>query len=64
MAEKRTPVSLVRVDLECEACEEGTMKRTGVMLTSNPPQYEHACDKCGTKLNSVVGYPHYSYEEI
>lgn len=31
----------------CEKCKEGTMKDTGKVLLSDPPQNVYKCDNCG-----------------
>lgn len=39
---------LKRVGYVCPKCGQGAMKLDeGIVLTSNPPQYRHQCDKCG-----------------
>ena len=39
---------LKRVGYVCPKCGQGTMKLDeGIVLTSNPPQYQYQCDKCG-----------------
>lgn len=44
MSEIRTPVTAVEVDWLCEKEDCGQpMRPTGTVLTSNPPQYVHAC---------------------
>ena len=39
---------LKRVGYVCPKCGKGTMKLDEcIVLTSNPPQYQYQCDKCG-----------------
>jgi predicted RNA-binding Zn-ribbon protein involved in translation (DUF1610 family) len=57
MSEKQTPVQTVVVDYVCDSCGEGHMLPTGITLTSNPPQYPHKCDKCGTQDVFLTRYP-------
>ena len=39
---------LKRVGYVCPKCGQGTMKLDeGIVLASNPPQYQYQCDKCG-----------------
>lgn len=66
MAEKRTEVRTFMVRLMCDKCGEGEMKQTGVQLLSNPPQYPHRCDKCGSETTIRGGktYPRIEYEEV
>jgi len=52
-----TETVLVRMMCECG----GEMKPTGVCLTSNPPQYPHVCNKCGTNVTYYVTYPEIRY---
>jgi hypothetical protein len=48
----------------CDSCQEGMMKPTGTALMSNPPQYQHKCDKCGHITSFFVSYPVMEYREI
>lgn len=62
MAETFTPVRPVSVDYECDKCHNGHMRSTGVMLTSDPPQYPHECDECGHAQTFDRMYPYVYYE--
>ncbi len=39
-------VSLKTMDI-CPSCKEGTLWYTGGMALSNPPMFQHQCNKCG-----------------
>lgn len=41
----------------------GEMKPGYYVLTSNPPQYPHVCDRCGRSETYLVCYPEVRYEE-
>ena len=45
------------VDMLCEKCKTGVMRPTGIVLTSNPPQYPHKCNYCGNKEVYDTCYP-------
>ena len=66
MTEKRTEMRTFMVRLMCDKCGEGEMKPTGIQLLSNPPQYPHACNKCGaeTTIRGGKTYPRFEYEEV
>ena len=51
-------VKTKQVDERCPVCHEGWMRPTGVVLTSNPPQYPHKCTKCGYEQIYQVRYPY------
>ena len=62
--EKRTEVKIIRVELVCERCHEGTMELCdGIVSASNPPPYRHRCTKCN-HANIITGktYPYMEYE--
>lgn len=40
------------------------MQPTGIMLTSNPPVWEHKCNKCELRSNLDAKYPYFKYQEI
>lgn len=61
MAEEKRAVSVRTVEYVCDACGEGHMKPTCMCLPSNPPQYPHACDKCGECRTFNVIYPRTEY---
>lgn len=48
---------LVRMLCKCG----GEMKPTGTCYTTNPPQYSHVCNKCGTNATYSVSYPEIRY---
>lgn len=41
-----------KTDIDCPRCGKKIFKRTDIVLTSNPPQYQYECE-CGW-----VGYAH------
>ena len=62
--EKKTEVKTYKVELACENCGEGTMESCdGAVLTSNPPQYPHACTNCDAEIH-VTGttYPYMEHK--
>lgn len=63
--EIRTELVPVRVDLQCNICQAGTMQQCdGVMLMSNPPKHPHKCSKCGYETHvSGAPYPRIEYRD-
>ena len=63
--EIKIEVKTFKVILECDECKDGIMIYNGIVLTSNPPQFPHICNKCGEKKN-IRGkkYPYIKTEEI
>lgn len=45
----------------CDECGKGEMKPTGMMLTSNPPQFSHRCNACGAEKIFCFQYPRIVY---
>ena len=61
--EKIRPVKPVLKTLTCpiDGCD-GEMKAGGMVLTSNPPFYQHFCTKCGhTEYVHGKTYPYYDF---
>lgn len=52
------PVDVVKVCYECDYCKSGWMIFDGMVLTSNPPQYPHTCEKCDHKKIFMKHYPY------
>ena len=46
------------MDERCPICQKGWMRPTGIVLTSEPPMFEHSCVSCGNKQNYYVKYPY------
>lgn len=63
MAEKKIKVKVYQVTYICDACGVGEMVPTGVALMSNPPQYPHKCNKCGSENTLRSKYPKTVYEQ-
>jgi len=57
MPEIRT-TQVQQADQRCPKCNKGYMRPTGIVKTTNPPQYEHACTICGHKQDYGVRYPY------
>lgn len=51
-------VKVKQVDEKCPVCQNGWMRPTGIVLTSNPPQFPHKCQKCGYEQIYSVRYPY------
>jgi len=58
--EVRDEARPVYVQKYCEQCEQ-SMKATGAALMSLPPQYPHACPKCGKVEHFAAIYPRIEY---
>ena len=64
--EKIRPVKAVLKTLACsiDGCD-GEMQVGGMVLTSNPPFYQHFCTKCGyTEYIHGKTYPHYDFVPV
>ena len=60
--ETETEMRIIMVDMFCSNCNTGFMERSNnIMLTSNPPQYEHICRLCGYKEVYTKVYPYMKY---
>jgi hypothetical protein len=58
MAELRK-VESQQMDEKCPMCNKGWMRPTGIVVTGEPPQFEHACNNCGWKNTYPVRYPYH-----
>ncbi len=56
MSEELIPVNTFVAQYKCPNCSV-FMKFSGVVLTSNPPQYPHVCPDCGHKETLRKSYP-------
>lgn len=62
MAEKSTPVDVVRIDYVCDACGIGHMEHRGsVALLTYPARYSHECSHCGAPKLFDCTYPRIEY---
>lgn len=62
MPEARQAMVPVQIDYVCDRCGQGRMRPTGMTLTSNPPQYPHACTACDARGTFLVIYPTVRFE--
>lgn len=60
---KDTVLVPIRREAICTHCGFGTYSPKGIMLPSNPPQYEHICDHCQHVVRLGTTYPTIVYEE-
>lgn len=51
-------VKVQQIDEKCPVCGQGYMRPTGLVLSGNPPQYEHKCTNCDYKQHYTVRYPY------
>lgn len=47
-----------QVDEKCPVCGNGWMRPTGIVLTTEPPQFPHKCSACGYDQTYSVKYPY------
>jgi hypothetical protein len=47
-----------QADEKCPVCGNGWMRPTGIVLTTNPPQYPHKCNSCGYEQVYPIRYPY------
>lgn len=59
MAEQCAESKILTVIMKCDVCKLGNMvvNPNAYVLATNPPQYEHICDKCGAKEYYPNVYP-------
>lgn len=65
--EERKVVETVWVDYKCPKCNNGYLRGTGVVLTSNPPQCPHKCNNKDCDYGETFRdktYPYLDYQEI
>jgi hypothetical protein len=56
--EIKKEVTPYEVNISCIKCSFGFMLPTGITYMTNPPQYEHKCNKCENKENFTLTYPY------
>lgn len=62
MAEKEAPVTVVRIDYECDKCKKGLMLPSGSFeYASMPPRIPHKCNVCGESTDFTTRYPTIAY---
>lgn len=60
---KRVPVSTYVDKCICDRCKEGEMLPTGNnMYLTEPPKFEHLCNKCNNIAIYTERYPVIKYE--
>lgn len=65
--EERTPVRMIQVDYKCPECKTGYLRHTGMVLTSDPPQFPHKCNNPNCHYRETFmnkSYPYIDYEPI
>lgn len=59
MPEKVAEVKILTIEMECDKCGNGVMKRDGnITLCCCPPMYPHKCNNCGHIENYPFTYPY------
>lgn len=51
-------VQVKQADEKCPVCQKGWMRPNGIVIDSNPPQYEHLCTNCQYKQMYPIRYPY------
>ena len=64
MTEQKHEVTTFEVEYHCDQCQEGVMRRTGMLYDKAPPKYEHECNKCGSVVFLHTVYPHIGYDRV
>jgi len=59
---KEAKTSMVRYI--CDECGDGEMLTTGMIYHTNPPQWEHRCNQCGTVKSFPCKYPDIRFVEV
>lgn len=63
MPEQKFELKAVGVDYVCDNCGDGVMVATGSFaLMSDPPQWQHSCNKCGHPRAFFEKYPTVRFE--
>lgn len=62
--EIRQEVRTFKIDMLCDACGQGYMRPTGMVLMSDTSKYVHRCNSCDAPQNFTCNYPHYECEVI
>lgn len=63
--EKEFLVKPIGIKYICDTCNEGEMIPTGENnWLTNPPNFNHKCNKCGKELLLSDKYPIIRYKEI
>lgn len=57
MPRHEVPAEAVIVDYVCDACGNGHMLPSGMMLLSDPPEWPHKCINCGETKTFNTKYP-------
>lgn len=57
--EQQQSATLRLVQYKCDKCKVGEMHGTGIALMTSPPQFPHACNKCGFAQTLRKTYPGY-----
>ena len=60
--EQKVECTLFIVEYLCPNCKIGKLTHSGMVLTSNPPQYPHNCSNCNYTETFTKIYPSISYE--
>lgn len=61
MVKSTEATKAIAYHLFCDKCGE-EMESTNLMLTCDPPRYEHRCPKCGNKDYPRKQYPYIAFE--
>ena len=64
MPEIESEVKTFIIDYVCDECKVGTLSQTGIVLTCQPPLFEHHCSYCGKRFNLVKRYPDIQYKKV
>lgn len=51
-------VNVQQIDEKCPVCGKGWMRPTGIVVTGQPPQYEHRCTACSYTQSYGVRFPY------
>jgi len=61
--EKELDIKPIGIKMFCDKCKKGEMLPNGNMLLSDPPQWEHKCNKCGHEENYKYKYPRIRWDK-
>lgn len=65
MPEQRCEVTTYAVDYICDQCNKGMLEPSdNIMLTCDPPLFNHKCNNCGLTRTFNERYPKIIHERV
>ncbi len=64
MPEIRSNARIIYLSYLCDKCKTGYLESSGMVLTCNPPKYEHICSHCKEKTIIDIKYNSFYFEKV